>query len=381
MTSLLLIFIYLAFVSLGLPDSLLGSAWPAMHQSLNVPLASAGLITMIISIGTILSSLFANRLIRKRGTAAVTTWSVFLTALALLGFALSPTFWGLCLLAIPYGLGAGAIDTALNNFVALHFSSRHMNWLHCMWGVGATLSPILMGTSLRNGFGWRGGYLLVAGIQAIIWIALIISLPLWHRFAEVTPTDAEPLITDREPLWHIKGFKAATLSFFVYNALEQTTGLWTSSFLVKGRAISVASAAQYTAFFYMGIMTGRFFAGVLANRVSDRRLIQTGLGCLALGTLLLLIPTSGTAILALPLMGLGCAPIYPSLIHETPTTFGPARSQAMIGYQMASAYTGTTLLPPLFGWLTQTIGIQLFPLLLAGLVLILTSAIYRIHHL
>ena len=369
MVHLLLAVIYLAFISLGLPDSLLGSAWPSMHLEFGVPVSYAGVISMIIALGTVVSSLQSDRLTRKLGAGMVTALSVLLTALALLGFSLSRSFFALCLLAIPYGLGAGSVDAALNNYVALNYASRHMSWLHCMWGVGTTVGPYVMEYALTGGQGWNAGYRYIAILQFALTLVIFVSLPLWKKRAAQTRTeDAAADVGRALPLREIvriPGAKDVMVAFFCYCAVEATTMLWASSYLALGRGVSAEAAAGYASLFFIGITVGRALNGFLTMRFSDAQMIRAGQALVALGALLLLLPLgTGAALAGLVVIGLGCAPIYPCIIHSTPERFGADRSQALIGVQMASAYVGNCLMPPLFGLIANHISIGLFPIFL-----------------
>ena len=386
MYSLLLVIIYIAFISLGLPDSLVGSAWPVMHRDLQVPVSYMGIITMLISGGTILSSLLADRLTRKFGTGLVTAVSVFLTAAALFGFSISDSFLLLCLWAVPYGLGAGAVDASLNNYVALHYASRHMSWLHCFWGVGCSVSPYIMGYALTGHSSWSLGFRIVSGLQIILAAALFLSLPLWKKAAaaktdsSLLPDDTETGSTAGKPLsiarmLQIKGVPLVLATFWAYCALESTTGIWASSYLVQHRGIDAETAAMFASLFYLGITFGRFLCGFVADKLGDNRLIHIGtLTAIAGAALILLpLPIHLPALGGLIIIGLGCAPIYPSIIHSTPANFGAENSQAIIGVQMASAYLGSTFMPPLFGLLATHVSIGLYPvylLLFGGLMLL-----------
>ena len=369
MVHLLLAVIYLAFISLGLPDSLLGSAWPSMHVEFGVPVSYAGVISMIIALGTVVSSLQSDRLTRRLGAGMVTALSVLLTALALLGFSLSRSFWALCLLAIPYGLGAGSVDAALNNYVALNYASRHMSWLHCMWGVGTSVGPYVMEYALTGGQGWNAGYRYIAILQFALTLVIFVSLPLWKKRAAQTRTeDAAADVGRALPLREIvriPGAKDVMVAFFCYCAVEATTMLWASSYLALGRGVSAEAAAGYASLFFIGITVGRALNGFLTMRFSDAQMIRAGQALVALGALLLLLPVgTGAALAGLVVIGLGCAPIYPCIIHSTPERFGADRSQALIGVQMASAYVGNCLMPPLFGLIANHISIGLFPIFL-----------------
>lgn len=362
MASLLLAVIYLAFISLGLPDSLLGAGWPVMHGFFGVPLAYAGFVSMIIHAGTVTSSLLSERLTGKLGARYVTLFSVLLTALALLGFSTAGRFWMLCLWAVPYGLGAGSIDAALNNYVALHYTSRHMSWLHCFWGVGTIVSPYVMSLALTRAT-WQTGYRTVGLIQLAIAAVLLLTLPLWrvHQGAE-TARGGRRILGLRGAL-RIRGVPQLLLGFCGYCALESTCMLWTASYLMATRGVSAERAAAFASLFFIGITAGRFLAGFISNRLGDRAMIRLGAGVLFLGVLLLLIPglPEAAALTGCVIIGLGCAPVYPSIIHATPDNFGPENSQAIIGVQMASAYVGSTFAPPLFGFLSARLGLWLLP--------------------
>lgn len=369
MFQLLLPIIYLAFISLGLPDSLLGSAWPSIYPELGVPVSYAGFLSMIISLGTIFSSLQSDRLTRWLGTGRVTAISVGMTAAALFGFSISSSYWMLCLWAIPYGLGAGSVDAALNNYVALHYESRHMSWLHCMWGIGTTISPFVMGAALSGGMSWNSGYRYIAVFQAGLTAILFFSLPLWkNRTPEASSenaADAAPKALSFGQVLALPGAKEVMLCFFCYCSLETTAGLWASSYLTLCKGVSAQTAATFASLFYIGITAGRAACGFLTLKLNDSQMVRLGQGILAVGVLALLIP--GPQVLALAgliLTGLGCAPIYPSLIHSTPDHFGSDKSQAVIGIQMASAYVGNLVVPPLFGVAADHITPALFPFFL-----------------
>lgn len=389
MYSLLLTIVYVAFISLGLPDSLIGSGWPVMHEDLGVPLAFAGILTTIIAVGTIVSSLASDRLTRRFGAGLVTAVSVGMTAAALVGFSLSGSFWMLCLWAVPYGLGAGAVDAALNNYVALHYAARHMNWLHSFWGVGASISPFIMSYALGTRLGWSGAYGIVGGIQIALTVVLLVSLPLWGRVDAVRAAgsaDAPDAAVDGEddpsttgrahvPLaqaLRIPGVLLVLTAFFAYCALESTAILWASTYLVTDRGVDTATAAAFGSLFLLGITGGRFLAGFFADRIGDTLLIRGGFATVAVGVVLIALPvgTDVLALVGLVVAGLGCAPIYPAIIHSTPVNFGRSSSQAIIGIQMAAAYTGSTLAPPLFGVLSAWAGTWIFPLFAAVLVVL-----------
>ena len=380
MASLLLPIIYLAFISLGLPDAVLGSAWPSMYEGLGAELSWAGVVSMIISACTIISSLCSERLNTALGTGKVTALSVLLTAVALLGFSFSGQFWQLCLLAVPYGLGAGSVDSALNNYVALHYESRHMSWLHCMWGVGASAGPVIMGWALAGG-GWHLGYRVIAGLQFALTAVLILSLPLWKRpQAGLAGEDFTPEHLPLPQLLKKPGVKQVLLCFFGYCALESTAGMWAASYCTLVRGIDAQTAASWASLFYVGIMVGRAVSGFLTMRLSDQNMIRLGQVLIAVGVLLVLLPAGqGVLFVGLITIGLGCAPIYPSIIHETPANFGRSLSMSMTGLQMAFAYVGTCLMPPLFGLLAQNITAALYPYFLAVMLVLMFVMAESLH--
>ncbi len=366
MVHLLLVIIYISFISLGLPDSLLGAAWPTMYPELGVPVSWAGMVSMIIAFGTIVSSLQSDRLTRKLGTGKVTAISVFMTAAALLGFSCSHSFWMLCLWAVPYGLGAGSVDASLNNYVALHYKSRHMSWLHCFWGIGATLGPYIMGFVLTGGMRWNRGYLIIAILQFVLTAVLVFSLPLWkgQKRTDTGPERSSKPLHLGEVLG-IPGAKATMVCFFCYCSVEQTTGLWASSYLTLQKGVSADAAASFASLFFLGITAGRAISGFITMILDDVRMVRLGQAVIAAGILVILLPFGQAfALTGLVMIGLGCAPVYPCLIHSTPRHFGADRSQAIIGVQMASAYIGTCLMPPLFGVIAQRLSVSLFPLYL-----------------
>lgn len=390
MTQLLLAIIYLAFISLGLPDSLLGSAWPTMYIQFDVPISYAGIISMIIAGGTIISSLQSDRLTKWLGTGKVTAISVATTAVALLGFSFTHSFQVLCLWAIPYGLGAGSVDASLNNYVALHYKSRHMSWLHCMWGVGATAGPYIMGIALSMGQGWNMGYRYIGIIQVVLTAILVFSIPLWKgrkstienlqntgteqllgNASEKAGTTSEKALSLREIL-KIAGAKEVMICFFCYCALEQTAGLWASSYLTLHKGVSSETAAIFASLFYIGITVGRAISGFITMKLNDIQMIRLGQGIIVAGIVAMILPGSNILAMAgLVLIGLGCAPIYPCVIHSTPAHFGADKSQAIIGVQMAFAYIGTMLMPPLFGMIARGISVALLPFYLFAILVVM----------
>ncbi len=380
MYSFLLALIYLAFISLGLPDSLLGAGWPVMHTELGVSVSFMGIISMVISGGTIISSLLSDKLTHKFGTRAVTVASVFLTVAALFGFSFSGSFSMLIIFAVPYGLGAGAIDAALNNYVALHYKAKHMSWLHCFWGVGAIISPFIMSFALKN-LNWNGGYRIVGFIQLAIALLLLVTLPVWK--INKTESTADTKRVGLTAALKIKGVPFLLIGFFAYCAAEATAMYWASTYFTEVKGISGDRAASFAALFYIGITLGRFASGFITERLGDRRMILLGTGVLACGIMILLIPVQSymTAFAAFLVIGFGCAPIYPCIIHSTPANFGAENSGAIIGIQMASAYVGSTFIPPLFGLLGNAVGFSVMPVYLLAffaLMIIMTEATFRI---
>ncbi|GHT01076.1 MFS transporter [Synergistales bacterium] len=370
--TVLLIVIYLAFIGLGLPDSLLGSAWPVMRLDIGSQLSAAGIISLIICGGTIISALCGNRVIHRFGTHRVTFVSVLMTALSLLGMAYSPSFLGLCLFAVPLGLGAGSIDAALNNFVALNYKASHMNWLHCSWGVGATTGPIVMSFFMRESIGWRGGYMAVSGMLFAVALVLLFSLPLWKEskhYPQVGEQDRRAeIITNRQAL-SIRGVKYALASFLCYCGCELSAGLWAASYLVEQRGLDGATAATWASLYYGGITVGRFISGFAAAKLRGYCLIRLGCSVCLIGAVILILPLPAVyALMGLVLIGFGCAPFYPAMIHETPGRFGEENSQAAMGLQMASAYIGSTFLPPFVGALSKYFTLAILPWFLLTLI-------------
>ena len=380
MVSLLLPIIYLAFISLGLPDALLGAACPSMYPQLGAGVAWAGGVSLIISAGTIVSSLASERLNTRLGTGRVTALSVATTAVALFGFSICTQFWQLCLWAIPYGLGAGSVDAALNNYVALHYESRHMSWLHCMWGIGAAGGPVIMGWALA-GSTWQNGYRIISILQIVLTAVLIFSLPLWQ-----TPTDAgagedfTPEHRTLPQLMKVPGVPEVMCCFALYSGVETVTGMWAASYCTLVRGLDAVTAASWASLFYLGITVGRFLSGFLTMKFNDHQMIRIGQMLIAVGIALVFLPAGNTCLRAgLVTIGLGCAPIYPCIIHETPANFGKSLSMAMTGIQMAAAYTGTTLLSPLFGVLAQNITMQLYPWALLVMLLLMVVLSEQLH--
>ena len=385
MATMFLLIIYLAFISLGLPDSILGAAWPIMRTDLNAPLSAAGLVSMIVSASTIVSSLNSNRLLRRFGTGMVSFLSTLLTAAALLGFSFSGSILFLLVLAVPLGLGAGAIDAGLNNYVALHYQACHMNWLHCFWGIGATLGPAIMSAFLHSE-NWRGGYRTIAGLQFLLVLILLAALPAWRKHEQSEQASQGEESTARDisirQLLSLRGAKPAMAAFFFYCASEITLGLWGSSFLVEVRGIPAAQAALWVSVYYGGITVGRGIAGFVSMKLTNRQLIRAGQLISLVGAVLLLLPLpKPVSCAALLLIGMGYAPIYPAMLHETPVRFGRANSQQLMGLQMALAYTGSTLAPSLIGAAAGLTSIVILPFFLAGASFVMLLCCERVNRL
>lgn len=397
MTTILLIMIYIAFISLGLPDSILGAAWPTMHQSLKVPLSYAGILSMTISGGTIISSLMSGKVIGRFGTGKVTVASVFMTAVALIGFAYSRSFYVLVILTIPLGLGAGSIDSALNHFVASHYKAIHMSWLHCFWGVGATTGPLIMSAALSSQEGYSLGYMIIGGFQLFLGVLLIASIPLFGRVGggrehvetveevnedkEFSGMKGEAKVLGRKVRL---GFMSNTtvlwtlLAFLLYCSIEMSTGLWGSSYLVQVKGVNPKTAASWIAMYYLGITVGRFINGLLTLVLNNKRILQLGSVFMLMGALTLMASwTNGMSLLGFLLIGLGCAPIFPTLIHDTPLKVSKTKSQSLMGVQMATAYVGSTFTPPLIGLITQQVGFDIFPILIFVIVIGMVVAVWR----
>jgi fucose permease len=465
MIYILLVIIYLSFISLGLPDSLLGSAWPVMYKELNVSLSCSGIIFVIIYLGTITSSLCSERVIHKFGTGKTTFISVLMTAFGMLGFSLSHVFILLCIISIPYGLGAGSVDTALNNYVALHYESRHMSWLHCMWAVGASIGPYIMSAALKYSNSWNKGYRIVSYLQFGLSLILFLSLPMWNKkknnFEEIkqnnekskekteetieinslnsvnsveeekgeiskneinfnqnidigeldldhttdnllvrqekkkpkNESDTSINIKEEDKLEidkntevvglrktiKLPGALEAMLFFFCYGAIEQTIGLWASSYLVIERDVIEVTASRYASLFYIGITVGRAVSGFITLRLNNNQMIYLGEGILSIGIIMILIPFGyWFTLIGFILSGLGCAPLYPCMIHSTPTTFGKDKSQAVIGVQMASSSIGVLVIPPLFGIISKWVGLKILPFYIGLFLVVMVTMHYKI---
>ncbi|SDO04324.1 MFS transporter [Acetanaerobacterium elongatum] len=387
MATLFLILIYAAFISLGLPDSLLGVVWPVMQPEFGVPYGYAGILSIIVSGGTIISSLFSGKVLKRFGTGRVTFVSVLLTAVSLLGFRFAPSFIWAILLGIPLGLGAGSVDAGLNSYVAAHYKSRHMSWLHCFWGVGAMIGPVIMSGYIKRN-DWRDGFLTISIIQFVLVVVLLFAIPLWDKVAKQSSGEAKSQQTVPEAaqgsFWYplkLKGVKPVLFTFMLYCALEATMGLWGSSFLINVKGFDAAEAARWVSLFYAGITAGRFLSGFITMKVSNKLIIRAGELIILAGAVLLLLPIlpREAALIGFVLVGLGCAPIYPCMIHETPARFGKENSQAVIGFQMAVAYVGSTFFPPIFGFIASSTTIGLFPFFITAYIFIILFCSERVN--
>jgi len=384
-TTLLLIIIYFAFISLGLPDSLLGATWPVMQNDLNAPLPAAGILSMAVAGSTIISSFLSGKVLKLFGTGRVTIVSVFMTACALLGFSIAPSLVWLIVFSIPLGLGAGAVDAGLNDYVATHYKAHHMSWLHCFWGIGATLGPIIMAQFMIADHTWRRGYLVIAGIQFSLVIILFFSLPLWKKVSKSNShfhqetKNLDENVKDIKPL-QIKGVKLALVSFLFYCGVEASMGLWGSSYLVNIKGLDAAKAAEWVSYYFAGITFGRFVTGFITFKMTNRALIRTGQFLALFGSILLVLPFPTIfSLLGFVIVGVGLAPIFPCMLHETPTHFGKKHSQRIMGYQMGIAYTGTTFLPPLLGFLASQTTIGIFPFCIVIFVMVMFLSTERLN--
>ena len=383
MVHLLLVIIYISFISLGLPDPLLGAAWPTMQVEFGVPVSYAGGISMVITFCTIISSLLSDRMTLRFGTGKITAFSVAMTAVALFGFSDSREYWMLLLWAIPYGMGAGNVDASLNNYVALHYASRHMSWLHCMWGVGATVGPYVMGAALTGGMGWNSGYRFIAILQIVLSVILFVSLPLWkERNGQPQGTEPRKPLTLKQ-IFRIPGIREVMIAFFCGCAMETVVGLWASSYFVVKNQLPADLAASYASLFFIGMTVGRAISGFLTYKLNDTQMIRLGSSLIALGIVVMLLPMGiVSGIVGLVIIGLGCAPVYPCIIHSAPAHFGEENSQAIIGVQMASAYSGVLLLPPLFGLVANYLSAALLPVYLIpvlGMMIWMYEKLVRLH--
>ena len=369
MATILLIIIYIAFIGLGLPDSLFGTAWPAIYSEFSLPFSFGSLITIIMTGGTILSSILSTRLIARFGTGKVTAVSTALTVLGLIGNAYAGNFLTICLMAIPLGVGAGAVDTGLNNYVALHYSSAQMSLLHCFFGVGISISPYLMSRFISTQAGWRGGYQFAFFIQLAITLILFLSLPLWHKVAGKEVEEETPIkVLSVGELARIPGVKMMWLLFIISCAIEYTAGTWGSTYLVETRGLPAENAAEVVLFYYIGMTVGRLLSGILATKLSCWKIIRIGMAVLGAAVVMLLLPLPTVVItIALFMIGLGNGPMFPNFTYLTPMNFGEDISQSVIGTQMAASSIGIMVVPAFCGLLGQTFGMGVFPVYLTFL--------------
>ena len=382
MATLLLVVIYISYIGLGIPDSLFGTAWPAIYTELGLPISSANAVTLLVSSGTIAASFLSGKFIHRFGTGIVAAVSTSLTAIAVLGFSLSGHFAFLCLFSIPLGIGAGAIDVAQNNYVAVHYNARHMNFLHCFYGVGVALSPYLMSLGLKGG-NWRTGYLLAFGVQAVISIVVILALPLWKRAHHQTSLLEEQNTEKPLSLWAMAKRPAIRMTWLLFIAscsIEAICTTWGSTFLVEVKGVSAEFAAKAVILYFVGLTCGRFVSGLLANKLSSWSLIYIGTGIVMAAVLLLTLPIQGLVLpcIALFLTGFGIGPIFPNLTHLTPINFGKEQSEAVIGSQQGMAYIGIMVTPILFGFLAQGISLKIFPYALGLCFVVFVLAMLRL---
>ena len=393
----LLVVIYVAFIGLGLPDTILGASWPLMRLDLSVPISAAGILSIITSLGTIVSSLLTPKFLRILGTGKLVAYSIALTAIASLGYGFANSFGILCLWAIPMGIGAGAVDVAMNNFAAVYLESKHTNWLHASWGIGATLGPSLLSLSILTGNGWRGAYEIVAVFLAVIFAMVLISLPLWKKTEarsgvsgaaalEKTAPDSKPnnsaQLSFRESL-RVPGMKLSFLTFFFYSSLEISTSLWCGTYLIAC-GFKPEVGAFIVSLMFASVMIGRIISGFFAIKFTDHRLIYAGIFIVAAGCLVLSLPLPLWMLpVCICLLGLGCAPVYPSLIHATPARFGEALSSQAISIQLAGSYVGSILMPPAFGLVATHFSVHLWPISLSifvGLLLLCVCLLDYVTH-
>ena len=372
----LLVVIYIAFIGLGVPDSLIGSAWPAIHTEMNIPVEAVSIITFIISGCTVLSSMFSAGILNKFGTAKVTAFSTAMTSAALFGFSVAPSFWVMIPIAIILGLGAGAIDSGLNNYVALNFKASHMNFLHCFYGVGVTLSPYIMSQALGDA-GWRSGYRYAFYVQSVITILLLVSLPLWKKNSSAQQAEEEKGIN--LTLLHMVKMpevRKVWVIMLATNAIEYACGVWGSTYLVTEKGFETEYGALALTVYYAGMSIGRFVSGLLSDKISTWKRIGIGAVILAPAIIIMLLPLPGEfTVVGLFLVGLGNGSIYPNMIHLTPHNFGKEASQSIMGSQIAFAYIGVMLAPPMVSLISGLFGIKVYPVLLAVLYVIMVVAL------
>lgn len=372
MATILLVFIYIFYIGLGVPDSLLGAAWPAIYSELSVPVSYASFISSIISCGTVFSSLFSTRVIAKLGTPRVTVLSTSLTAIALLGFSCSHNFLWLCICGIPLGIGAGSIDTALNNYVALHYTSMQINFLHCFYGVGVTISPYLMSLALSDNMNWRGGYRTVFFIQLTIAALSVISLPIWKKVKQALPQEEPIRVLSLSQMLRRRKIWASCGVFLGISSLESTCLIWGSTYLSESVGMSADVAAALITFYFIGMTVGRLLSGLLTIKYSDWQIIFSGQAVIFVAIILLLMQTNAIiTALGLFLIGLGNGPVFPNITHLIPGLYSKETSQSIIGIEMAFSNLSIMLTPILFGVVTTYTGVAIFPKFLLIMFLIM----------
>ncbi|MFA5560697.1 MAG: MFS transporter [Acholeplasmataceae bacterium] len=361
----LLIVIYLAFISMGLPSSILGAIWPVAHLDLGATIKQVGTIFMVVQISIVAATLSGNRLINRFSNNKMVMFGLFLISVSLIGYSFSPNYLVIMLFSIPLGFGIGSIDVSLTSYVSKNFQAKHVNWLQSFWGMGATIGPIIMSLFLANPGGWRTGYRLIAAIQVLVLIIIASTLSLWKNNdlnkvkEKIEQFDSKPKI----PLFKTPFLTIAVISFFLYIAVEHTTGLWASSYLVGHQGFDEVLAARTVSLFYIGITTGRILAGFLSIKIKGRNLIRVGQGLIFIGILLMFVNSiQAIAILSILIIGLGCAPIFPTMLHESKHRFGTNNLQAIIGLQLSIAYMASIIMQPLFGQIQQMFGLQILPI-------------------
>lgn len=372
MVTLLLVIIYIAFIALGLPDSLLGSAWSVIRTDLGADMGAAGVIYFMSAISTVVSSFFSSRILHKFGTAKVTTVSILLTSIALFGYSAAPNIYIMLLSATLLGFGAGSVDAALSGFIAMHYEARHMSWLHSFWGIGAMTGPLVMSLFLKNNGNWRGGYTVVALILFAVVVILAVSFPIWKIFESRLDSSASEKYMTNKMAIRLRGVKPAMAVMLLYTGAEATMGLWIATFLIECRGVSAEDAAAFSALFYIGIISGRIIAGFLTFKLSSLSLIKYGALVSAVGLAVIVIfPFAPVSVAAVFLTGFGGAPIYPSIVQLTPARFGEKAAQSIVGLEMTSAYIGSSFLPMIIGFIGSRLGMWLVPVILLALVVLM----------
>lgn len=380
MATLLLTIIYMAFIGLGLPDSLFGAAWPAIYAEYGLPFSFGSAMAVISFLGTTVSSMCSARVINRFGTNKVTAFSTALTAVALLLMSFTGSFLPMCLCAIPLGLGAGAVDTALNNYVSIHYSARQMSFLHCFYGVGVTVSPYILSLVMSGELGWRGGYRIAVLIQAGIALLLFCTLPIWKKVhgAETQEEEEKVQVLSLKEIVRIPGVKVMWSLFICSCAIECSCGAWGSTFLVEHKGMAADKAAGMITFYYLGMTLGRFLSGVIAARLHSWQIIKIGQWVLGAAVVLLLLPTGGeVAGAALFFVGLGNGPMFPNFNYLTPENFGEELSPSVMGTQMAVSGVSCMATPMLCGVLGQVFGMGIFPVYMAVFFGLMLVALWR----